>query len=106
MLQWHDSLLMPCAFASRKLLDRERNYPIIERECLAIVFAVTKFERLLLFSRFVVQTDHKPLLFLAKGKTSNSRLMRWALALQQFSFSVQAIAGNDNYHADVLSRLV
>ena len=106
LLQWHDSLLMPCAFASRKLLDRERNYPIIERECLAIVFAVTKFERLLLFSRFVVQTDHKPLLFLAKGKTSNSRLMRWALALQQFSFSVQAIAGNDNYHADVLSRLV
>ena len=78
-LQWHDALLMPCAFASRNFQ---------------------------LFSNFIVQTDHKPLLFLAKGKTTNSRLMRWALALQQFTFSVQAIAGNDNYHADVLSRLV
>ena len=97
---------MPCAFASRKLLDRERKYPIIERECLAIIFAVKKFERFLLLNKFVIHTDHKPLLFLSRGKTTNSRLMRWALVLQQFSFTIQAIAGSQNYHADVLSRLV
>ena len=106
LLQTKDELLMPCAFASRKLLDRERKYPIIERECLAIIFAVKKFERFLLLNKFVIHTDHKPLLFLSRGKTTNSRLMRWALVLQQFAFTIQAIAGSQNYHADVLSRLV
>ena len=34
-------------FASRKLLDREKRYSTIERECLAIVWAVHKFVRFL-----------------------------------------------------------
>jgi len=32
------------AYASRKLLDREQKWSSIERECLAIVFALTKWE--------------------------------------------------------------
>jgi len=32
------------AYASRKLLDLEQKWSSIERECLAIVFALTKWE--------------------------------------------------------------
>ena len=105
LLQWRDGLLRPCAFASRKLLERERRYPIIEREGLAIVFAVKKFQRYLHFSRFIIETDHKPLQCMQAKKTTNSRIMRWALALQQFSFTIRAIPGSENVHADALSRL-
>lgn len=105
LLQWRDGLLRPCAFASRKLLERERRYPIIEREGLAIVFAVKKFQRYLHFSRFIIETDHKPLQCMQAKKTTNSRIMRWALALQQFSFTIRAIPGKENVHADALSRL-
>jgi len=105
LMQWRNNQLMPCAFASRKLLERERKYPIIERECLAIVFAVKKFQRYLYLSRFIIETDHKPLLCIQKNKTTNSRIMRWALALQQFTFTVRAIPGETNFQGDLLSRL-
>ena len=105
LLQHHESMLRPCMYASRSLLEREKKYPIVERECLAIVFAVAKFSRYLLLNSFILETDHKPLLFLKERKTTNSRLMRWCLALQEYSFSVRAIHGSDNVHADVLSRL-
>lgn len=105
LLQNRDGLLMPCAYASRKLLDREKKYAIIERECLAIVFALGKFARYLAMTEFIIETDHKPLLYMKQKKSSNSRLLRWALTVQEFRFSIRAIAGRENVHGDVLSRL-
>ncbi|GFO24773.1 Pol polyprotein [Plakobranchus ocellatus] len=43
--------------------------------------------------------------YLRAGSPKNARLMRWALALQEFSFQVVLIPGSENVHADVLSRL-
>ncbi|GFN91436.1 reverse transcriptase [Plakobranchus ocellatus] len=105
LLQDRDGTLMPCRYASRKLLPRECKYSAIEREALALVFAVTHFQRYLIFKHFVLQTDHKPLAYLRTGSPKNARLMRWALALQEFSFRVVHIPGSENVHADVLSRL-
>ena len=61
LLQEFEDSLHPVCFASRKLLDREKRYSTIERECLAIVWAVHKFVRFLWGVRFVLQTDHRPL---------------------------------------------
>ena len=68
LLQEFEDSLHPVCFASRKLLDREKRYSTIERECLAIVWAVHKFVRFLWGVRFVLQTDHRPLTYL---RTSN-----------------------------------
>jgi hypothetical protein len=101
-----DSCLHPVLYASRKLLDRETRYSTVERECLALVWAVDKFHRYLFGRHFVIETDHKPLSLLKKktGQT-NSRLLRWSLALQDYTFSVMPISGTVNVEADVLSRL-
>lgn len=53
----------------------------------------------------VVYTDHNPLSFLAKFKTSNSRVFRWALVLQPYSLAIQHVAGKDNILADALSHM-
>ncbi|GFN79599.1 Pol polyprotein [Plakobranchus ocellatus] len=105
LLQDHEGILMPCHYASRKLLLRETRYSAIEREALALVFTVTQFQRYLIFKHFILQTDHKRLSYLRTGSPKNARLMRWALALQEFSFQVVHIPGSENIHADVLSRL-
>jgi len=104
LLQEWDGVLFPVIYASRKLLDRETRYSTIERECLGIVWACTKLVRYLHGKHFTLQTDHKPLIFIKSASFRNSRVMRWALALQEFAFEVQPIKGEANIFADLLSR--
>lgn len=53
----------------------------------------------------VVYADHNPLVFLAKLKTSNPRVFRWALVLQPYSLVVLDMAGKENALADALSHI-
>ena len=99
----------PIYFASKKLSPAEQNYSQIDREGLALVFAVKKFKYFLLGRKFTARTDHKPLLSLfGPGKPipdTNARLQRWALLLSQFTFDLEHKPGKDNIVADALSRL-
>ena len=62
----------PIAYYSCKLLDRERNYSTIEKECLAIVLAVKAFAIYLLGKPFVLQTDNRVLVWLETLKDKNA----------------------------------
>ena len=104
LLQEEDGVKFPIAYASKKLLPRERNYSVIEKECLGIVWSIEKFHRYLFGTKFVLETDHEPLRYLQTAKSLNPRLMRWALKLQPYTFQIVAIRGKDNIGADCLSR--
>lgn len=104
LLQYHDGVPFPVAYSSKKILDREKRYSTIERECLAIIFGVQRFKYYLLGQEFILETDHKPLVYLNELKASNSRLMRWALYMQSYRYRIVHIAGSDNVGADFLSR--
>ena len=104
LLQFLENCPFPVAYASRKLLDREKKYSAIERECLAIMFGVKRFEYYLLGKEFILEVDHKPLVYLNKVKSTNDRLVRWSLSLQPFRFRLVHIAGDENVGADFLSR--
>lgn len=104
LLQLENDEKLPVAYASRKLQDREQSYAVIQKECLAVVWGVQKFHQYLYGHEFLLETDHQPLTYLDKSKTENSRLMRWALLLQQYRFRIVTIKGSDNVGADYLSR--
>lgn len=104
LLQENDNVLHPVFYASKRLLERERHYSTVEKECLALVWAVKRFHIYLYGKYFRVQTDHQPLEFLNKAKLTNSRVMRWSLALQEYSFHVKYIKGRENVGADFMSR--
>lgn len=105
LLQEENGVKKPVAYASRKLKKAELNYATIEKECLALVWGVLKFQRYLYGREFILETDHRPLVYLKRGKVANARLMRWALLLQPYRFRIVAIKGTDNVGADCLSRL-
>ena len=63
LLQEEEDFKLPVAYASRKLLPREQQYAVIERECLAIVWGINKFQIYLEAKEFVLETDHQPLLY-------------------------------------------
>lgn len=105
LLQDHRDGLFPIAYASKKLLAREQRYSVIERECLGLVFGVRKFAQYLYGKDFILQTDHQPLLYIQRCQAQSSRILRWALYLQEYSFKIQSIKGNLNVTADYLSRM-
>ena len=95
-------------YASRTLSPAELKYSTTEKECLAIVWAVSKLRHYLLGTSFILETDHKPLLWLESAKASHARsqrLERWSLELQAYNFTVRHRPGIENTHADSLSRL-
>ena len=95
----------PVAYASRRLRAAELNYSTIEKEALGIYWALQKFEVYLYGREFVLQTDHKPLLYLQQADKLNPRLKRWALYIGLYNFKAEHISGADNHLADYLSRL-
>ena len=54
----------PIAFSRRKLASAEKNYTTIEREGLAMVYALQKFRLYLLGSHFKMFTDNSTLKYL------------------------------------------
>jgi hypothetical protein len=105
LMQEHQGILHPIAFASKKLSSQESHYSTIERECLAIVWAIQKFDVYLYNRPFVIQTDHQPLAYVNRAKTLNKGIMGWAMTLQEYRNRVEAIPGKDNCGPDYLSRL-
>ena len=91
------------AYASRALTKSEKNYSVIQRECLAIVYALKQFRHYLLGRSFLLVTDHAPLQWLSSQKMEGL-LSRWVLAMQEFEFHVQYRKGSLNAAADALSR--
>jgi hypothetical protein len=105
LLQEYDGIKHPICYISRKLLQREQNYSVGERECLAVIWAIHKLQRYISQTVFTLETDHRPLECLNKGTATNSRIIRWKLILQGYSFHVKYIRGCDNVIADYLSRM-
>ena len=91
------------AYASRILSKSEWNYSVIQKECLAIVYATKQFRHYLLGRQFQLCTDHAPLQWLS-AQRMEGLLCRWALTLQEYSFTIVYRKGVLNGNADSLSR--
>ena len=68
LMQEHEGRFFPIAYGSKKLTSAERKYSITKKECLAIMWGISKFRLYLAGKLFVLQTDHQPLTFLKDAK--------------------------------------
>ncbi|XP_023212687.1 uncharacterized protein LOC111615516 [Centruroides sculpturatus] len=98
---------MPIAYASRILRKSEKNYSTTEKKILAVVWATKYFKPYLYERKFIILIDHRPLKWLMSNKDSstNSRIARWIIFLQEFEFEVRHKARECHKNADALSRI-
>ena len=93
-------------YASKVLNDAQINYATIEKEMLAIVYALEKFRLYLVGSKVIIYIDHAAIKYLLNKADSKPRLIRWILLLQEFDLVIKDKKGSTNLVADHLSRLV
>jgi hypothetical protein len=95
----------PVAYDSYQLNNAEKNYPVHEKELLAIVKALKKWRSHLLGAHFEVFTDHRTLEYFQSQKEMSRRQSRWSMYLADFDYTITYIRGEDNTAADALSRM-
>lgn len=96
----------PVGYFSKKFNRHQLNYSVIEKEALALVWALQHFDVYVGggVRPVVVYSDHNPLTFLHSLQSPSQRLMRWALVLQPYNLEIRHIRGVENVMADALSR--
>ena len=99
------SSVRPVAFDSMTFKGAELNYPVHEKELLAVIRALRKWHVDLLGSPFFIYTDHKTLENFNTQKDLSRRQARWMEFLSQYDAKIIYIKGDDNTVADALSRL-
>ena len=91
-------------YISRSLKKSEKNYSITEKELLVVMWALQKLHPYLHGTSVTVETDHRPLITLIQKNHPPGWILRWALALQEYLFTLKYCKGTENTLADTLSR--
>ena len=107
LLQKHHEQWRPIAFSSRSLSETELRYAQIEKEALALTWALEKFSEYTLGKVIQLETDHKPLVPLLGQKSLDllpPRVLWFRLRLMRFQYTIQYVPGKSLYTADTLSR--
>lgn len=98
--------LRPVAYYSRRLSSAEVNYPIHDKEMLAIVSCLQEWKAELqsVSKPFTIFTDHKNLSYFTTKRLLNERQVRYNDLIQRFNFNLKWRPGNTCDRPDALSR--
>ncbi|KAE9300791.1 hypothetical protein PR003_g22669 [Phytophthora rubi] len=93
------------SYQSRQIQPEEKNYPVHDKELLAMRYALIKFRVYLLGEQtFAVYTDHASLRTAMKSPHLSQRMARWLSFFARYNFVVHYKPGKNNILADALSR--
>ncbi|RGP71820.1 pol poly [Fusarium longipes] len=98
--------LHPIAFYSHKLHGAELNYPIYDKEFLAIFNYFKEFRHYLIGSKHQIKvyTNHKNIIHFTTTQKLNRQQTRYAEYLYKFDFVIIHRKGSDNSKANAISR--
>ena len=81
LTQEKDGVDMPIAYFPKVMNSCEKNYSKAEKECLAMLYAVTNFRPYLYGREFVLACAYEPVHWMAYINNPGARLLRWRLRL-------------------------
>ena len=103
--QDHGKGLQPIRFWSRKMNGAETRYTTTEQEMLALVESIRTFDYYLYGAPFILETDHRALVYLMTQPKLSPRQCRWLNTIAGFDFEIKYLEGRKNVVADGLTRM-
>ena len=95
-------------FISKSWNDRQKNYSTINKEILAMVLTISKFQGDLLNQKFLLRINCKSaknvLMKNVQNIASKQIVARWQSILSCFDFDIEHIKGSSNTLPDFLTR--
>ena len=85
-------------------IKHQKSYPTPEKELAAIRMAVNHFKMYVYGRKYLIRTDHQPLIYLSNMKRVDARLMRTLQDLAIGQYEIDYVPGKLNTVADCLSR--
>ncbi|GBG64951.1 hypothetical protein CBR_g48700 [Chara braunii] len=92
-------------YASRTVPDERRNDSAPQGECYAVVWGILHFHPYLYGQKFLLVTDHEPLLALKKLTNYTGMIGWWAVRLQEYDFDIIHRKTERHGNEDGLTRL-
>jgi hypothetical protein len=96
----------PVAYGSKTLVGAEPSWSQIEKEMRAVVFGAEHFHKYVYGRKFIIETDHKPLVSIVKKPMEKipPRLLNLMWKLVPYDIELHYRKGEELYIADTLSR--
>lgn len=95
----------PIAYISKAFSKRNGLLSAYERELLAVVFAVRKWQYYLTLQQFIIRTDQHSLKYILDHRLATPFQQKWLSKLAGFDFLIEYKKGPENTVADALSRV-
>jgi len=95
----------PAALHVRKFSNAQMNYGTTDKEALAKIDPFAAFHLLLAGNKFMIVTDHQPLMYIKTSRGPTKKRLSWRGYLGQFRTRIIYRSGQWNNLADALSRL-
>jgi hypothetical protein len=95
----------PIYYVDKLMNSVERNCSTIEKEALAMIYAIRRFQHYLLGNSFTFFIDHQALLHLVNKPMVRSHIARWLLLLQEFNLKIVYKLGQVHFVPDQLFQI-
>lgn len=95
----------PIAYISKAFSKKNAMLSAYERELLAVVFAIRKWQHYLMLRQFAIRTDQHSLKYILDHKLATPFQQKWLSRLAGFDFVIEYKKGPENKAADALSRI-
>lgn len=92
------------SFLSKALGPRAQALSTYEKECLAILLAIQRWRPYLQHEEFIIQIDHRSLVYLGEQQLTTSIQHKAFVKLMGLQYKIQYKKGVENIVADALSR--
>ena len=105
LMQIQHGELRPISYVSKLLSGSELKYSAYDKEILGFVRGIHAHREYLTGRKFTVYTDCRNVVYLYKMKNSCPRLLRLLEQVVGYDFTIEHVAGIENYASDMMSRL-